>query len=341
MGPAAPAGTRLTHSPRGSRADLGEPERAPRVSGSPSTSTGSPTRTLPYGASGTPDRGGASGTPGRGGASGTRFIANRVLPPIVRCRARLTSGSLVRTAVSGSMVVSTHRMHGVEHPELDLADPDPPPAVLGERRRSADDQVRSEPGHRHGTVGGPRSVGDPGVQLGQGLLRRQQHREPVGEGHHVGGIGHLRDRPGVVAGHPGRPGAAVARWPRRTSRRRSPRLPGPGVGRPRSSRPPAARTPVGRRPGRRPRASSARSPRSVIAGVTSTSRLASRAVTTSPCGVHQHPPPITGQTPRLDLGGVEILTTAGLHRITAESGEAQIDRPAGVSQGVGLSRRWS
>ena len=50
---------------------------------------------------------------GASAASGTRFIANSVLPPILRCRARLTRGSLVRTAVSGSMVVRTHRMQDV------------------------------------------------------------------------------------------------------------------------------------------------------------------------------------------------------------------------------------
>ena len=223
------------------------------VSGSPAPRPGRPPAPCPYGASGTPGRGGASGTPGRGGASGTRFIANRVLPPILRWRARLTSGSLVRTAVTGSMVVSTHRMHGRQHPELDLADPDPSPAVLGERLR---------PRARPGSAGTGSSARDRPPARGPSAIQAfswardssvaSSNGNPSANDTTSALVGHLRVDRAVGVGHPGRPGAAVARWSGRTSRRRSRRPPWPGAGRPRSSRPPGVRTPAGRRPDRRP-----------------------------------------------------------------------------------------
>jgi len=44
-----------------------------------------------------------------GGASGIRLTPNQVLPSQRRCRARVAIGSLPLAAVSGSIVVNTHR----------------------------------------------------------------------------------------------------------------------------------------------------------------------------------------------------------------------------------------
>ena len=126
------------------------------------------------------------------GDSGTRFWPKHRLTVQPRCRASVRSGSLPRSPVRWSVVVTTQRPQRLATRNGDLADRDARPAVLGPGGGARDDQVRPETVHRQRPFLRAVARGDQRVESVERRGRGDQQRIAVGETDGLAGLCVLR-----------------------------------------------------------------------------------------------------------------------------------------------------
>ena len=217
------------------------------------------------------------------------------------------------------------RVNGGEHTpiaafdrtEHHAADAQQPPPVLGPCGRAGDDDARPEPRHRQRAFACPRAGRDQLVELRQGALAGQQQRVGVGEGDTiaVAAVGRIWpaagrvvevDQPHRLAHHFAEPVVGRgAGWRGRQLVTRdvhrhqliAKRDRHGQVRRGRPGQPDTIAVQAG---------SDQDQPRVLAHGDRAT------------VSVHDHPPAITGQPPRLHAAGSQPLATAGFHRIAVQ-----------------------